>query len=128
MDSVIQELKEQLIYAKELGDDYAVQLEKAIQVLTKYEEENKMYEMTLSGLLQAASSHFVQNEADYLILEVAGNTSGVEYIINPRENIEEKLQYIQKAYSEGLSLKNAPHIWISHYNFVTKEELLEYFK
>lgn len=128
MQDVIRELKEQLIYAKELGDEYAVQLEEAITVLKKYEEANTMYEMTLSGLLQAGDSYFARNEADYLVLKIAGATPKAELIINPKENIETKLQYIQKAYSETLTLKNAPHIEITHYNFVTKDELQAYFE
>lgn len=127
MEGVIRELQEQLIYARELGDDYALQLEEAITVLKKYKEADCMYEMTLTALLQAGDSYFARNEADYMVIKTAGATPKAEIQINPKENIEKKLEYIKNAYTEDLCLKNAPHIQITHFNFVTKKELVEYF-
>lgn len=126
MQDVIRELEEQLLYARDMEGDYAAQLEEAISIL-KNKEEKRMNEMTLTGLLQAGESYFARNEADYLVVKVAGATPKDEIIINPKENFETKLTYYRGAYNEDLTLKNAPHIKITNYNFVTAEDLKYYF-
>jgi hypothetical protein len=86
-----------------------------------------MNEMTLAGLLRAGDSYYAHNEADYLIVVVEGNAPSPEKIINPKENFAAKLEYYAKAYNEDLTLKNAPHIKIVNYGFVTRTELVTYY-
>jgi hypothetical protein len=127
---VITELEEQLRYAQladEAEKQYAAQLEEAIEILNNTnEEEEKMYSLTLEGLLQVGSSYYARNEADFMIIRVEGPTPEPEIIINPRENFDTKLAYYKNAYNEDLTLKAKPEIKISSYDFVTKEELPDY--
>ena len=85
-----------------------------------------MNEITLAGFLRAASSYFAENEAEYLLLSMGGNAPAPETILNPKENFKAKVEYIQKAYDDELRLKNAPHICIANYAFLTREELQYY--
>jgi len=85
-----------------------------------------MNEITMAGFLRAASSHYAAHEAEYLLFKMEGNAPGNELIISPRENFSDKIAYVQKAYDEELRLKNAPHIRIVNFAFLTKEELHYY--
>jgi hypothetical protein len=83
-----------------------------------------MHYCTLSGLLTEAKRDYAK-KARALVLEVEGaGGPHPELIINSRENIESKLEYIKKAYNEDLTLKAAPHIKIVFYEFI---EYLEYY-
>jgi hypothetical protein len=84
-----------------------------------------MQQYTLSGLLREAKRDFAKKYAKFLILEVEGaGGPHPELIINTKENIESKLEYLKKAYNEDLTLKAAPHIKITYYEFI---EYLEYY-
>lgn len=84
-----------------------------------------MNELTLSELLRVGESEHTKEYADFLILKIEGATPEPEVIINHRRNFEAKLEYISKAYNEDLTLKNAPHIRIVNYDFVTAKQLVE---
>jgi hypothetical protein len=86
-----------------------------------------MNEMTLMGLLRSGRSWYAQNEAEVMFVEVVGNATEPEMIINPKANFEEKLAYYEKAYNEDLTMKAAPHIKIANYSFCTMDELKKYF-
>jgi hypothetical protein len=134
MNLVIQELKEQLIYAEEQDKEYADQLRKAIAVLNQEEEESEMAkefpipENTLANLQSELNTDFAKHEAEYMVLKVMNNESkDPEYIINPRPNFETKLQYLTKAYNDDLTLRNNPTIRIVEFHFFTKEQLKDFF-
>lgn len=86
-----------------------------------------MNEMTLSGFLRAGDSHYAKNCADYMVVLVEGTTPVPELIVNPVENFETKLAYYARAYNEDLTLKNNPAIKITAYNFVTRQDLVDYY-
>lgn len=77
--------------------------------------------------LQALAQQYKDLDADYLVLTIVGATKYPEIIINPRENIEEKIGYISHSYGEDLALKAAPHIKIAKYEFLTAAQLRDYF-
>jgi hypothetical protein len=83
-----------------------------------------MQEYTLSGLLREAERDYAK-KARGLVLEVEGGGGpNPELIFNLRDNVASKLEYIKKAYNEDLTLKAAPHIKITFYEFI---EYLEYY-
>jgi hypothetical protein len=86
-----------------------------------------MNEMTLAGLLRAGNSDWAKNGADIMVVWVEGATPVPEMIVNQPENFAAKLAYYSKAYNEDLTLKNAPHIKIVNYNFMTKADLVNYY-
>jgi hypothetical protein len=134
MNLVIQELKEQLIYAEDQDKEYAEQLRRAIAVLNHKEEEEQMAtefpipENTLANLESELNTDFAKHEAEYMVLKVMNDKSkDPEYIINPRPNFETKLQYLLKAYNDDLTLRNNPVIRIVEFHFLTKEQLKDFF-
>lgn len=62
---------------------------------------------------------------DYLIIKVEGNATKPEIIINPKENIYEKIEYYKKAYNEDFTLKAKPDIRVTEFMFCTKEQLIK---
>ena len=124
---VIAELEEQLRFAVGNDNDYALQLQSAIKILRKYNKEDVMNELTLSGLLNMGVSQFTKNCADYMVVLVAGPTPEPEIIVNCRENIAEKLAYYERAYNEDLTVKANPSIKIVGYNFCTRQDLVDYY-
>jgi hypothetical protein len=81
-------------------------------------EDMEMNELTLSGLLRMSNSHYVINDAKWLVIKVEVNGNAPEIIINPKANFETKLDYYSKAYNEDLTLKSNPSIKIVYYDFV----------
>ncbi|QDP42974.1 hypothetical protein HWC53_gp115 [Bacillus phage vB_BmeM-Goe8] len=77
--------------------------------------------------LQALAQQYLDLDADYLVLTILGNAKYPEIIVNPRENIQEKVEYISRSYGEDLALKAAPHIKIVKYEFLTAAQLRDYF-
>ena len=84
-----------------------------------------MNEMTLTGLLNYGTSHYVKHNAQWLIVEVSVNGNEPEIIINPKVNFEAKLNYYKNAYNENLTLKANPLIKMVRYDFV--EDISVYF-
>lgn len=82
--------------------------------------------VTLTELKRAATHARLNNLDDFLIIKVQGATAEPEIIINPKVNIEEKVNYYMKAYDEDFSLKVNPSIWVSGFAFVQKEDLARY--
>lgn len=77
-----------------------------------------MYPMTLQGLLQLGTSWFSQHQANFMVLEIKVFDSEPEIQINPKQNFETKLKYIEGAYNDDLTLKTNPNIRIVGYDFV----------
>lgn len=77
-----------------------------------------MYSMTLEGLMNLANSQYTREDGEYLIVAVQAYDSAPEFIINPKENFNEKLSYYREAYSNDLTLKSNPHIKIIDYDIV----------
>jgi len=65
-----------------------------------------------------ARSHYVNNDAKWLVIKVEVNGNSPEIIINPKENFDAKIDYYSKAYDEDLTLKSCPSIKIVYYDFV----------
>lgn len=86
-----------------------------------------MKELTLSGFLREGRSNWAATGADYMVVLVEGTTPVPEIIINGEANFETKLAYYERAYNEDLTLKNNPAIKITDYNFVTRQELVDYY-
>lgn len=86
-----------------------------------------MNEMTLSAFLRMSESHYAKNCADYMVVTVEGTTPVPELIVNAPENFETKMAYYSRAYNEDLTLKNNPAIKITTYNFVTRQDLVDYY-
>ena len=70
-----------------------------------------MNEITLSGLVGLSESEHAK-DADILVLHIKNGDYAPEIIVNPKENFEMKIAYIQQAYNEDLTLKANPSIRI----------------
>ncbi|AYP68207.1 hypothetical protein PQE75_gp075 [Bacillus phage vB_BcoS-136] len=81
-----------------------------------------MKDMSLTGLLNYARSDYAK-DLNFMVIWVSGVGKSPEMIINPRENIEEKLEYYKMAYNEDLTLKFNHNIGIVDYEFVEAVEL-----
>lgn len=87
-----------------------------------------MYEMTLESIMRVANSDFVKEEALYLVLQISINGTAPEMIVNNHYNFKSKLDYIQQAYNNDLTLKANENIRIVDFDFVSDlEELHDYF-
>lgn len=76
-----------------------------------------MNEMTLEGLIRLANSQHGQ-ESNWMAVELTiPNAPGTEYIINPKENVVEKLRYYEGAYNQDLVHNHVPAIKIVNYAF-----------
>lgn len=85
-------------------------------------------ELTLAALRSALNTEFTKHEADFLVLTIRGNvTKEPELIINPRANFEEKINYLMEAYNEDLTMRKNPSIHITDYQFLSREQLKDYF-
>ncbi|QIW88792.1 hypothetical protein P59_195 [Bacillus phage P59] len=132
MELVVRELREQLIYAEDQDEEYAEELKRAIAILNPEEEEEMSKEFpipenTMANLQSELNTDFAKHDADYLVLKVMNNESkDPEYIINPRSNFETKLQYLEKAYNDDLTLRNNPTIRIVEFHFFTKDQLKDF--
>lgn len=85
-----------------------------------------MNQMTIEGLINLSKSEHGKN-SNWMAVELTlPNATGTEIIINPKENIEEKLKYYQQAYSNDLQHKHVDAIKIVNYAFVySLDELAE---
>jgi hypothetical protein len=76
-------------------------------------------EKTLTSLKQFANSPYVElGLIKYLVLKIEGNCELPEIIVNPTQNIKQKVEYIEKAYNEDLTLKANTNIKITDFDFV----------
>lgn len=85
-----------------------------------------MNEMTINGMLRLAGSHFGQNDANWLVIEVSVYGAKPEVIINRKENFQDKLNYYVEAYNNDLTLKANPNVQIVSYNMY--ENLMDWAK
>ena len=76
-----------------------------------------MNQMTIEGLINLSQSEHGKN-SNWMAVELTlPNAPGTELIINPKENIEEKLKYYQQAYTNELQHKHVDAIKIVNYAF-----------
>lgn len=76
-----------------------------------------MNQMTIEGLINLSQSEHGKN-SNWMAVELTlPNAPGTELIINPKENIEEKLKYYQRAYTNELQHKHVDAIKIVNYAF-----------
>lgn len=75
-----------------------------------------MNQLSIKGMLFLAGSHFGQNDANWLVVEVSVNGGTPEAIINPKKNFQDKLSYYAEAYNDDMTLKANPNIQIVSYN------------
>ena len=80
--------------------------------------EHKMISVTLTSLLESYDSWYTQHCAKFFLLKISGVGEKAEWIVNPRENFESKMEYIKGAYNEDLTLKANTNIKIEFYDFV----------
>lgn len=81
--------------------------------MTKLEELIKDYEEAK-----------LEGKISNIILEIHMPTGETEVIINP--NVEEKINYIRKAYTEELVHKGCKEIYIENYNFCYEESFYDF--
>lgn len=99
------------------------------EIRKQAEEEKKkragvFEKTTLSRLIEKGTESVNDSKIKYLVVWVEGATPKAEIIINPKENIETKLEYYSKAYTEELHLLNNPNIRISEFKFIASLEEL----
>lgn len=83
---------------------------------------------TLTKVVKALEHLWVEHEADYMVFLVEGATPQPEIIINVRASFKAKVEYLERAYNEDLTLKAVPHIKITKVAFCTESALADTIK
>jgi hypothetical protein len=81
-----------------------------------------------TAMMNIFSSALQKDNANFIYVQVKmDDFDGKELIINPRENIQKKMEYYDRAYSENLCLKNNTDIQITAYGWAECIEDIDHY-